>query len=62
VAVVDPVVSLTLADLNWLPQPAAGRPTAQRRIEKVGFKEVYDYFALHDLYVMETAQLVCSGI
>jgi len=61
VAVVDPVVSLTLADLFGYRNLRQAARQLNAVLKRVGFKEVYDFSALHDLHIMEAAKIIAQG-
>jgi len=61
VAVVDPVVSLTLAEVFGYRNMRQAARQLNAVLKRVGFQEVYDFSALHDLYILETAKLLTQG-
>ncbi|HRZ42388.1 MAG TPA: [Fe-Fe] hydrogenase large subunit C-terminal domain-containing protein [Bacteroidales bacterium] len=56
VAVVDPVVSLSLADVYGNRNLRQSARQLNNLLKRCGFREVYDYAALQDLYVRKTAE------
>jgi len=61
VAVVDPVVTITLAEMNGNRNLRQAARQLNAVLKRCGFREVYDYAALQDLYVMKSAQLVLDS-
>ncbi len=56
VALVDPVVSITLAEIHGNRNARLAAKQLNALLKKCGFKEVYDFAAAHDLYIRKTAE------
>lgn len=60
VAVVDPVVSVTIADLNGNRNLRQAARQLNAVLKKCGFRELYDFSALQDLYVRKVAEEILN--
>jgi iron-only hydrogenase group A len=58
VAILDPVVSLTISEMNGNKNYRQGTRQLIAILKRCGFREVLDFAALHDLYVREVAREV----
>lgn len=61
IAVVDPVVSVTLADINGNRNLRQAARQLNAVLKKCGFGMIYDYSVFHDLYVRKVAQQIVAG-
>jgi NADH-quinone oxidoreductase subunit G/NADP-reducing hydrogenase subunit HndD len=61
VAVVDPVVTITLAEINGNRNVRQAARQLNSVLKRCGFREVYDYAALQDLYVLKSSELVLGS-
>lgn len=61
VAVIDPVVNITLAEINGNKNVHQFARQLNTILQKSGFKEVYDLASVTDLYIKKTAEEVISN-
>ena len=61
VAVIDPVVTLTLADMYGYRNVRQAARQLNAILKRCGFQQVYDYAAVQDLYVTMGAEEVING-
>lgn len=61
VAVVDPVVTVTLAEKSGSRNLRQTARQLNAVLKRCGFHEVYDYAALQDMYVMQSAAMVMDS-